>query len=88
MLRRRERHAGAALPLANQGCSIAASIMIAVSEAVTARQAASLGRSGIELQRLLELLDTEINAFNDLIATYCRGLTTAIPSRDERRSTA
>jgi hypothetical protein len=42
-------------------------------EAVTARQAASVCRSGIELQRTLELLDTEINAFNDLIATHCSG---------------
>src|SRR4051794_34906636 len=40
-------------------------------EAVTARQAASVCRSGIELQRTLELLDSEINAFNDLIATHC-----------------
>jgi hypothetical protein len=42
-------------------------------EAVTARQAASACRSGIELQRTLEWLDSEINAFNDLIAAYCSG---------------
>ena len=42
-------------------------------EAVTARQAASVCRSGVELQRTLELLDIEINAFNDLIATHCSG---------------
>jgi hypothetical protein len=42
-------------------------------EAVTVRQAASGCRSGIELQRTLELLDSEINAFNDLIATHCSG---------------
>jgi hypothetical protein len=42
-------------------------------EAVTARQAASVCRSGIELQRMLELLDSEINAFNDLIARHCSG---------------
>jgi hypothetical protein len=42
-------------------------------EAVTARQAVSACRSGIELQRTLELLDIEINAFNDLIATHCSG---------------
>lgn len=42
-------------------------------EAVTVRQAASVCRSGIELQRTLELLDSEINAFNDLIATRCSG---------------
>jgi hypothetical protein len=42
-------------------------------EAVTVRQAASGCRSGIDLQRTLELLDSEINAFNDLIATHCSG---------------
>jgi hypothetical protein len=42
-------------------------------EAVTARQVASACRSGIELQRTLELLDSEINAFNELIATRCSG---------------
>jgi hypothetical protein len=42
-------------------------------EAVTARQAASHCKSGIELQRTLELLDSEINAFNELIAVRCGG---------------
>jgi hypothetical protein len=42
-------------------------------EAVAARQAVSACRSGTELQRTLELLDTEISAFNDLIATHCSG---------------
>jgi hypothetical protein len=42
-------------------------------EAVTARQAASVCSSGIELARTLEILDSEINAFNDLIATLCSG---------------
>jgi hypothetical protein len=42
-------------------------------EAVMVRQAASVCRSGIELQRTLELLDSEINALNDLIATHCSG---------------
>jgi hypothetical protein len=42
-------------------------------EAVTARQAASACKSGVELQRTLELLDSEINAFNDLIAAHCSG---------------
>jgi hypothetical protein len=42
-------------------------------EAVTTRQAASFCREGIDRQRTLELLDFEIEAFNDLIATQCRG---------------
>jgi hypothetical protein len=42
-------------------------------EAVTTRQAASLCENVIDRQRLLELLDSEIDAFNDLIATQCSG---------------
>jgi hypothetical protein len=42
-------------------------------EAVTTRQAASLCREGIDRQRILDLLDFEIEAFNDLIATQCSG---------------
>ena len=42
-------------------------------EAVTARQAASFCSDGIDRQRILELLDSEIDAFNDLIATQCSG---------------
>ena len=42
-------------------------------EAVTTRQAASFCRDGVDRQRTLELLDTEIEAFNDLIATQCAG---------------
>jgi hypothetical protein len=42
-------------------------------EAVTTRQAASFCRDGAEWRRTLELLDTEIEAFNDLIATHCSG---------------
>jgi hypothetical protein len=40
-------------------------------EAVTMRQAASVCREGADRQRTLELLDTEIDSFNDLIATQC-----------------
>jgi hypothetical protein len=40
-------------------------------EAVTTRQAASVCREGADRQRTLELLDTEIDSFNDLIATQC-----------------
>jgi hypothetical protein len=40
-------------------------------EAVTARQAASFCTDVIDRHRLVELLDFEINAFNDLIATRC-----------------
>jgi hypothetical protein len=39
--------------------------------AVTARQAASFCTDVIDRHRLVELLDFEINAFNDLIATRC-----------------
>jgi hypothetical protein len=42
-------------------------------EAVTTRQAASLCREGIDRQRNLDLLDFEIETFNDLIATRCSG---------------
>jgi hypothetical protein len=42
-------------------------------EAVTTRQAASFCRGGVDRQRTLELLDAEIDAFNDLIATQCSG---------------
>jgi hypothetical protein len=41
-------------------------------EAVTARQAASVCKHGIDRERILESLDFEIEAFNDLIATVCR----------------
>jgi hypothetical protein len=40
-------------------------------EAVTARQAASFCKDGIDRVRILELIDSEIDAFNDLIATLC-----------------
>ena len=42
-------------------------------EAVTTRQAATFCRDGVDRQRTLELLDTEIEAFNDLIAAQCSG---------------
>jgi len=42
-------------------------------EAVTTRQAASICRDGADRSRTLNLLDTEIEAFNDLIATQCGG---------------
>lgn len=42
-------------------------------EAVTTRQVASVCRDGADRSRTLELLDTEIEAFNDLIATQCSG---------------
>jgi hypothetical protein len=42
-------------------------------EAVTTRQAASFCRDGTDRSRTLDLLDTEIEAFNDLIATQCSG---------------
>jgi hypothetical protein len=40
-------------------------------EAVEARQAVSECKSGIERQKDIETLDAEIEAFNNLIATYC-----------------
>jgi hypothetical protein len=40
-------------------------------EAVTARQAASLCKDGIDRVRILELIDSEIEAFNDLIGRLC-----------------
>jgi hypothetical protein len=40
-------------------------------EAVTTRQAASICRDGADRSRTLEVLDTEIEAFNNLIATQC-----------------
>jgi hypothetical protein len=42
-------------------------------EAATRRQAASFCRDGVDRRRTLELLDAEIEAFNDLIATQCSG---------------
>ena len=42
-------------------------------EAVTTRQVASICRDGADRDRTLDLLDTEIEAFNDLIATQCSG---------------
>jgi hypothetical protein len=42
-------------------------------EAVTVRQAISACRGGIDRQRDLELLDSEIDAFNNLIAAQCGG---------------
>jgi hypothetical protein len=40
-------------------------------ETVTARQAASFCKNGIDRERTLKSLDVEIEAFNDLIATVC-----------------
>ena len=40
-------------------------------EAVMARQAASLCGDGSSRQRNLDLLNSEIDAFNNLIATQC-----------------
>ena len=40
-------------------------------EAVTARQAASFCKDDIDRKRILELLDSEIEAFNNVIATSC-----------------
>jgi hypothetical protein len=40
---------------------------------VTARQAATLCRDGIDRQRALDLVDMEIDAFNNLIAAQCGG---------------
>src|SRR5215510_8398219 len=42
-------------------------------EAVTARQATSACQDGIDRQRDLSLLDSEIEAFNNLIAAQCGG---------------
>jgi hypothetical protein len=42
-------------------------------DAVTARQVASICEDGINRQRDLDLLDSEINAFNNLIAARCGG---------------
>src|SRR5262249_12017085 len=42
-------------------------------EAVIARQAAALCEDGSDRQRDLEVLDSEIDAFNNLIATQCSG---------------
>jgi hypothetical protein len=42
-------------------------------EAVTARQAASICQDGVDRQRALEMLDAEIDAFNNLIAAQCGG---------------
>jgi hypothetical protein len=40
-------------------------------EAVTARQAVSICKDGVGRQPLLDVLDAEIDAFNNLIATQC-----------------
>jgi hypothetical protein len=42
-------------------------------EAVLTRQTASLCEDGVNRQRNLEMLDAEIDAFNDLIAKQCIG---------------
>ena len=42
-------------------------------DAVTVRQAASVCENGIDRQRDLDLLDAEIDAFNNLIAAQCGG---------------
>jgi hypothetical protein len=42
-------------------------------EAVAARQATSACQDGIDHQRDLVVLDAEIDAFNELIATQCAG---------------
>jgi hypothetical protein len=40
-------------------------------EAVEARQAVSECKVGLERQKDIEILDVEIEAFNNLIATHC-----------------
>jgi hypothetical protein len=40
-------------------------------EAVEARQAVSECKPGLERQKDIEILDAEIETFNNLIATYC-----------------
>ncbi len=42
-------------------------------DAVTTRQAASFCRDDVDRQQALKLLDAEIEAINDLIATWCSG---------------
>ena len=42
-------------------------------EAVKARQATAICEDGIDRQRALEILDGEIDAFNNLIASQCGG---------------
>jgi hypothetical protein len=42
-------------------------------EAVKARQATSIREDGSDRQRALEILDAEIDAFNNLIASRCSG---------------
>jgi len=42
-------------------------------EAATARQAISACKDGIGRQPILDALDAEIDAFNNLIAAQCRG---------------
>jgi hypothetical protein len=42
-------------------------------EAVMARQAASTCKDGVSQQPILDVLDSEIDAFNNLIAAQCRG---------------
>jgi hypothetical protein len=42
-------------------------------EAVTARQTVSICQNGLDRQRALEMLDAEIDAFNNLIAAQCGG---------------
>jgi hypothetical protein len=42
-------------------------------EAVKVRQAASICEDGIDRQRDLDMLDSEIDAFNNLIAAQCSG---------------
>jgi hypothetical protein len=42
-------------------------------EAVKTRQATSIREDGIDRQRALEILDAQIDAFNNLIASQCGG---------------
>ena len=42
-------------------------------EAVEARQAASVCQDGVSRQRDVDMLDAEIDAFNNLIAAQCSG---------------
>jgi len=42
-------------------------------DAVTARQASFICENGSDRQRVLDLLDSEIDAFNNLIAAQCAG---------------
>jgi hypothetical protein len=67
-LRAAPAHANDSAPHSDESCRAYSNYFF---EAVKARQTASICENSVERQRALDMLDSEIDAFNNLIASQC-----------------